>query len=87
MITEELINMFKKYDGNIDNWARNSSKKEKLIITDDDWYLLDSLLQDLLLVKKGLTSTDFNSRLNINIVKSCKNKNTISKLKKLNPTS
>ena len=87
MITENKIKVYKKYNGDIDNWARNNSKKERLIISDDDWYLIDELIQDLVLIKKQLTSSKFNNSLSEKIVGYCENQKVISQLEKLANTS
>lgn len=82
MITEIQIKLFNKY-GDIDCWARNSSTKEKLIMTDNDWYQIDSFLQDLILVEKGLTSIEFNNSLNNKLRENCDSDFTIDKLKEI----
>ena len=83
MITNDKIKIFKKYNGDIDSWTRNNSKKESLIISDDDWYLIDTLIQDLLLMKKQLISSKFNDSLRKKIEENCENKKVISQLEKL----
>ena len=47
MITEDKIKIYKRYKGDIDSWARAGSKKEKLIMIDNDWYMIDGFIQDL----------------------------------------
>jgi len=64
MITQGKIKIYKKYSGNIDSWARSGSKKEKLIMTDNDWYIIDELIQDMSLAKKELASPTFTNDLN-----------------------
>lgn len=83
MITEDKIKIYRKYDGDIDSWVRNNSKKESLIINDGDWYLIDALVQDLYLMKKRLTSSKFNVSLSEKIEENCENKKVISELEKL----
>ena len=43
MITEDKIKIFKRYDGDIDSRVRSGSKKEKFVMTDNDWYIIDAL--------------------------------------------
>lgn len=83
MITEDKIKIFKRYDGDIDSWARSGSKREKFIMTDNDWYIIDALIQDLLLVKKGLTSLEFTNTLNSKLKENCDSEKTINQLQKL----
>lgn len=67
MITEDKVKIYKRYNGDIDSWARSGSKKEKSIIIDEDWYVIDGLIQDLSLVKKGLASSGFSETLNVKL--------------------
>lgn len=83
MITEDKIKVYKRYDGDIDSWARSGSKKEKLIMTDEDWYVIDGLIQDLTIVKKGLASSGFSENLNVKLKETCDNDSTVNQLQKL----
>lgn len=81
MITQDKIKIYKRYNGDIDGWSRNGSKKEKFVMTDDDWYIIDGLIQDFTLVKNGLTSLTFNNDLNNKLKENCDNEETIQALK------
>lgn len=81
MITQDKIKIFKRYSGDIDSWARSASKKEKLIINDNDWYIINGLIQDLSLMKKGLTSLTFSNNLNKRLMENCDSDETIQALK------
>lgn len=83
MITKNKIEIFNRYNGDIDGWARSNSNKEKLLIEDNDWYLIDSFLQDLFLVKEGLTSNEFIMNLEDKLIENCDNGETIIQLKKI----
>lgn len=81
MISIDKIKIFQKYQGDIDYWARSSNKKEKLIISDNDWFLIDTLIQDMLLVKKGLSTKEFEANLDHRLKESCYNHEAIDHLK------
>lgn len=83
MITEDKIKIHVRYDGQIDRWVRSGSKNEKSLMTDDDWYVIDSLVQDLFLVKKGVVSNEFKQTLEDKLKENCDSENTITNLKKL----
>lgn len=83
MITENKIKLYNKYSGNIDGWARNNSKKELAIMSDDDWFLIDGFIQDLTLVKNGLVSLEFNNSLNDRLKENCDTEETINKIKRI----
>lgn len=44
MINEEKILIYKKYEGNLDIWARIATCEEKKVLSNDDWYLIDELI-------------------------------------------
>jgi hypothetical protein len=83
MINENKLKIFEKYDGDIDSWVRSGSKKEKSIMTDGDWYNIDAFIQDLSLVKKGLTSFEFNNVLISKFKENCDSEGAINQLKKI----
>ena len=68
MITKQKIEIYKKYDGDIDRLIRIGQKKEKNLIKENDWSMIDSVLQDLELIKKGLCSLSYKDKLE-NIIK------------------
>ena len=82
MITIKKIKIFQKYNGDIDHFARIGSHKDKQEITDKDWYLLNSLLQDIEIVEKGLSSDDFKKRLEIQLKENFDNEETLTAFKK-----
>ncbi len=45
MITSKKLTIYNKYEGDIDGWARVSSKNERTEMEDADWYLIETLLQ------------------------------------------
>lgn len=54
MITERKILIYKKYKGDVDLWARIGTEQEKLDISDDDWLLIDSLIQDIVIGRRNV---------------------------------
>jgi hypothetical protein len=83
MINQDKINIYRRYNGDIDSWARSGSKKEKITITNDDWYTIDSLVQDLSLSKKGLTSSNYDQELKNRLHLLCSDEKTINELRSL----
>lgn len=83
MINRDKIKIYRKYNADIDLWARIGTRKDKSIMVDSDWYIIDSLLQDLSLVKRGLTSLQFNKTLKSKLIESCDGEDTINQLQKL----
>lgn len=54
MISEEKILIYKKYEGDPDAWARIGTTAEKNMMSDEDWYLIDLLIQDIVISKGNL---------------------------------
>ncbi len=63
MITQEKLTIFLKYGRDVDAWARSATVQEKKIMSDADWYEMDSLLPDLLLLKTGKASEEYAERI------------------------
>lgn len=54
MINKKKILIYRKYDGNLDAWARIATLDEKESMSDDDWYLIDELIQDIIISKSNI---------------------------------
>jgi hypothetical protein len=63
MITIEKINIYKKYDGDIDAWIRLDSQLERSI-KEKEWYEIDDLIQSLTLIKNAQVSKEFEEEIN-----------------------
>ena len=83
MITRNKLKIFKKYSGDIDGWARFGNKSELELMSDDDWKLIDELLQSLESVKKGLVSKYFKSQILNRLEEACDSKETRYELKSM----
>lgn len=84
MITLRKIEIYRKFSGDIDHFARVSSHQDKIDISDKEWSLIDSLLQDLELVDKGLAADTFVKRLDERIKESCESEGVFQELKRIN---
>jgi len=83
MITREKLKIFEKYLGDIDCWARNAKRSEISKIADEDWALIETLIQDIRLIKNNLTSTDYINRVKATLREKCDNTSTIKYLEEL----
>lgn len=63
MLTLTKIRVYRKYSGDIDGFARAKNQEDCALITDDEWYLIDSLAQKLFLVKNGKASPEYAKRI------------------------
>jgi hypothetical protein len=78
------VEIYKKFAGDIDHFARTGSAMEKLDISDDDWRLIESFLQDLALVDNGLAADSFVESLEARIKVSLESAELTRELKILN---
>ncbi len=81
MITIDKLKTYEYYGGDADGWIRLKQDSQK--ISDADWQMIDSLLEDLLLVKNKLTSKQFAEDLNMRLLNALENDLAISYLKSL----
>lgn len=63
MLTISKICTYKRFNGDIDGWAR-VSRKTKADITENEWTQLDQLIQKLTICKRGLGAEDFCKKAN-----------------------
>lgn len=63
MLTERKLEIYIKYSGDIDAFTIGGTKKEKSIMNDSDWILIDDLIQDIELIEKNLISEEMKIRV------------------------
>lgn len=85
MVTKEKLEIYRRFGGDMDGWARLSlaNETQKTIINVDDWSTIDNLLQNLILVEKGLVSDSFAKAVNEELQAKCDCEDTIRILKEL----
>ena len=52
-------------------------------MTDENWHMIEGLIQDLSLVKKGLASSGFSGTLSFKLEEMCDNNSTVNELQEL----
>ncbi|MDB5112573.1 MAG: hypothetical protein JWR67_3687 [Mucilaginibacter sp.] len=82
MITLKKLKVFHKYRGDVDMWARSNRKSEE-IITDTDWHLIDSFLQDFKLINNNSVSSEYVVNFNRRLLENFDTDETIKFLKTL----
>lgn len=83
MITIDKIKIYKRFNGDVDGWARIGTTEEKSIMSDGDWFLIDGFIQDLSLVKKSLASDGFMKSITQRLNENCDSDETIRAIKDL----
>ena len=75
MITSEKVSIFKKYKGYYDGYYVQNEGKT-ITISDDEWFLLDNFMQDILMIRKGICSNSYKKQIIEKINANCDNKET-----------
>lgn len=83
MITKEKLLIYARYDGDIDAWVRCGTRKEHALMEDQDWHLIDGLVQDLELIEKELAAESFIEKVNVELTHVCDSEETVLQLRKL----
>jgi len=76
MLTPEKIEIFQIYKGYYDGYYIQN-KDNIRIITDEEWYILENLIQDLFLIRKNSASKSFENEVRLRLEKYCDSTNTI----------
>jgi len=77
MLTSEKVEIFKSYKGYCDGYHFQSNGQLK-VISDDEWFLLSNLVQDIYLIRKGLSAKSFENSVNEQLSKNCDTQATIN---------
>lgn len=71
MITIEKVRVYVKYSGQLDYWARMASEADLKILNDEDWELIQGLIDDLVLMRKVAVADDYRKRVFQRMDESC----------------
>jgi len=83
MITKEKIKIYQSVGGDIDAFTRIESKNCKNDMTEDDFILLEELLQKTTLLKSGMLSKEYGEEVEEQLNNSTDCEDTKQKIKKL----
>lgn len=83
MITLVKLRIYASYDGDGDMFARAGRKKERLLLRDSDWYLIDILLQDATVIDRHLGSEQRTAQAWQRLQDNCENADVINETRRL----
>ncbi|MEX0315854.1 MAG: hypothetical protein AB3N18_16870 [Allomuricauda sp.] len=69
MLTLEHLKVYHKYNGNGEYWDRSNSKKDRMILSDENWNLIDNLKTEIKLINDNLASKDFEEKVKLKLKK------------------
>ena len=85
MITLQKLDIFVHYKGDGDMFARSTRHKD--LITDAEWDLIDTLLQDATVINRKLGSKERTAQASQRLKKHCENEGVIAEIKRLAETN
>ncbi len=80
MINIEKIKIYNSYRGDVDGFGR-ASNRDKRIIDSSEFSFIESIIQDIKLIEKGLASENYISLVNKKLLENCNDMDTINYLK------
>ena len=83
MLTLAKIRVYRKYGGDIDGLARANNPDDCSLVTDEEWFLIDSLVQKLFLIKNGKASPDYAERISVEMRQIVEGEEVINELMEL----
>ncbi|PQJ12900.1 hypothetical protein CJD36_003910 [Flavipsychrobacter stenotrophus] len=63
MITNDLIDLYKSYGGDIDGFTRNCKPHQIQMVNTGDWAMIESVIQDLRLINVGMVSAELREKV------------------------
>jgi hypothetical protein len=83
MLTLEKIKEYELNNGSYEGFYYQRIEKRVNVLSDQEWYLINDLIQDIQLVDQGLTAVEFIQALDNKLEDLCDNKETIQYLKEV----
>jgi hypothetical protein len=83
VITLEKLKLYKAYKGDVDLFGRSGSVREKELMPDCDWYLIERLLGDATVLNRNLGSDHRNTEAEQRLESSCENEEAVKYLRHL----
>jgi hypothetical protein len=83
MITIEKLVEYESYRGYYDGFYIQKVKNKINLTSDEEWYLIENLIQDIRLVKRNLASSSFAETLEIKLKSVCENIETVEFFKRM----
>ena len=63
MITKQQVDIFRKYKGDVDAFARCATQYEAQVVGEADWLAIDDAIQGVALIQKGVCSSEYKSSI------------------------
>jgi hypothetical protein len=67
MITAEKLKVYEAWGGDPDMWARAARKRDRDILSSEDWRLIEKLIREVTLVERNLAADDYARQIEVNL--------------------
>ena len=82
MITKEKIEIDNRYGGDVDAFVY-ATKKQKKIMSDNDFFIIRTLTQNIHIIRNGLASKEFEQGVDKTLREECASEEVIEQLRNL----
>ncbi|PYS86016.1 MAG: hypothetical protein DMF62_17345 [Acidobacteria bacterium] len=82
MVTLKKLKVFERYKGDIDMWSRLNINVDTGI-DDDEWRLVDTLIQDVIVIDRKLGSEERTKQASERLRQNCENEAVIAEIRRL----
>ncbi len=83
MITSKCLDVFQHYDGDIDAWLRLGTADERLVMREEDWHLIQEIIQEVGAIKSGHVSADYITSVSKRLKNICSDQSVLNRLVEL----
>jgi hypothetical protein len=81
MITNQMLDIYERYAGDIDGWQLMATAAEKQAMNGSDWIEIRNLLGDLHLVTSGLAAASFAASVEARLKSVCESAEVETRLR------
>ena len=85
MITLDQLKIFRRYR-DIDSFGRRGNEQERTLLSDDEWYLIETMLQDATVLMNNLGSEDRTAQAEQSLRNNCADAEVMDEIKRLAAT-
>jgi hypothetical protein len=80
VITKDHLATFRRFNGDVDGYVRVAKRGDPDPVPDQEWYLIQGLLQELALVAGGLASQGYTARIRQRVAESTEDAETAAQM-------
>lgn len=83
MITLSKLKIYERYGGDVDMFGRAGRGAERLLVSEDEWHLIGTLVQDATVINRKLGSEDRTAEAVERLRENCENEEVVAQIRRL----